>query len=383
MGFSVQCKNVFWLENVFELFCNVQIIPTLSMSLESQFNALTRLFIIISVLLFIVTGFQTSFTFLIFSILFIIILYYIQKKMANNQTENYEHPSMMWKNNITSSPPSYDSNHIQTAQANHINKMMLPVEWANTNCYSNNSTSNVNKDFSYLCNEYSLDYLSKQNQKLIGKPHPKTFITPIIAPRAFDSDVWRDNEFVHPHGINRKKQHYEYESGYKSCEEPINIKSVRFEFPYEINDNCDDVYNREYNSKNNKHDQYDFYSNKREHAISRSNKHDSHYKQVDTLNFRQYDMANFESLNTQADLQSKNFVGMPDISRSNLDFAKNSNLYNHFINENEYEPANMREFAEKSFLYHQLEHRNNISESLMYKKNIEASIRNKYPMRRF
>ena len=103
----VSCtKNKFWLENPVQLFCSYDLIPLDSMSLSEQMNALSRLVFFVSIILLLL-GFKQSILFLLISLVFIIIIYYIQKmKHIQKLSENYTRPHFigekpvmdLWKN---------------------------------------------------------------------------------------------------------------------------------------------------------------------------------------------------------------------------------------------------------------------------------------------
>ena len=88
---TLRCqKNKFWLENVTNLICSLSVIPLTGMSLAEQMNALTRLVLGIFTILLLL-GFRFSLLFLLLAILFIIILYYIQRnQMEKFRAEHYE-----------------------------------------------------------------------------------------------------------------------------------------------------------------------------------------------------------------------------------------------------------------------------------------------------
>ena len=71
-------KEKFWLEDPKYLFSILKIIPKENMSLESQMNSLTRLVVCVFLILYLL-GYKQSFLFLLLSLFFIIILYYLQK----------------------------------------------------------------------------------------------------------------------------------------------------------------------------------------------------------------------------------------------------------------------------------------------------------------
>ena len=78
-------KNKFWLENPINILCSIDVIPLDDMSLAEQMNCLTRLVIIIFFILTFI-GYEQSLLFLLLSLLFIIILYYIQRNHMDRET---------------------------------------------------------------------------------------------------------------------------------------------------------------------------------------------------------------------------------------------------------------------------------------------------------
>ena len=85
-------KNKFWIENIANLFCEFTLIPLDGMSLSEQMNALSRLVIIIFLVLLLL-GVRFSILFLLLSLLFIIILYYIQRNNMERFNAEYYTPN--------------------------------------------------------------------------------------------------------------------------------------------------------------------------------------------------------------------------------------------------------------------------------------------------
>ena len=82
-------NNDFWLENPLVLFRNIEkIVPLKTMCLEEQMNSLTRITLFTALILFLVKP-KSSIIFLIVSLLFIIIVYYIQKQDMEKYIEEY------------------------------------------------------------------------------------------------------------------------------------------------------------------------------------------------------------------------------------------------------------------------------------------------------
>ena len=72
-------NSIFWLENPVTLCKSGTIIPKHHMSKEDQVNSITRLVIFIFLIMYLL-DIKHSFLFLLLSLFFIIILYYLQKK---------------------------------------------------------------------------------------------------------------------------------------------------------------------------------------------------------------------------------------------------------------------------------------------------------------
>lgn len=88
-----QCSRKFWLENPTNLFCSPNLIPSQHMSNETQFNAITRLVLIVSIVLYALNYKYTS-IFLLLSLMIIICGYYFTKNRENftpyNKSMSYQ-----------------------------------------------------------------------------------------------------------------------------------------------------------------------------------------------------------------------------------------------------------------------------------------------------
>ena len=215
MNLQQKRDKKFWLENISDLFSNTQIIPVPEMSLEEQLNALTRFVIIIFLCMIIFGNLKMSFIFLILSLLFIIILYYIQKNTMRNK-ENYE-----YNPETKTAPKNIPINHLSNSCNDNsnclsTNTVFLPTDM---NAITQDYLRCKNKTRQPQCNDESIisfgkDYVS-DNQKLVGKANPKTLIPPIITPPLADLDYWRANNLINHSHINTESQHDEYLSGYQ------------------------------------------------------------------------------------------------------------------------------------------------------------------------
>ena len=171
-------KNKFWIENIANLFCEFTLIPLDGMRLAEQMNALSRLVIIIFLVLLLI-GVRFSILFLLLSLLFIIILYYIQRNnMERFKAEHY------------------------TPIRNQVSS--LSSEKAAKITYGcSNSRKFCNDEI--LLDGYKGDpgWMS-ENQKLVGQPNPKTKIQPVIVPPIADLDYWRGTNLVTCPQINQQ-----------------------------------------------------------------------------------------------------------------------------------------------------------------------------------
>ncbi|MDB4413293.1 hypothetical protein N9189_02090 [Pirellulaceae bacterium] len=216
-------KDMFWLHDLLVLFRvnggmrgmrDISIVPMSGMSLEEQLNAATRLILIVFVIILIAFRPVYSIIFLVVSLVFIIILFYIQSRRMNI-VENYQ-PMQP----VRVARPT-------TAQINyHIDTNRLP-----TSKFGNNLTAkhtNVDKcgyvkrnpnslrfydDWKKL--EYNENYKSP-NQALVGPPHPRTKTKPIIVAPAVDLSFWKNDDLVTFPWINRETNVDLYQSGFVS-----------------------------------------------------------------------------------------------------------------------------------------------------------------------
>lgn len=184
-------KHKFWVENISELFNSLDIIPIENMTFNEKLNSISRLFIIISISMFLL-NFKNSSKFLIFSLLFIIIIYYIKKNKMETYKENY--------NPKTSLKPN----------------MFKPL--------SDQARLFCNDEKLLSPNYPSANNLISKNQRLAGPPNPKTKIQPVIVPPSHDLEYWKANNLITHSHINTETEEDIYQSGYyvsTNCENNI------------------------------------------------------------------------------------------------------------------------------------------------------------------
>lgn len=209
-------KEKFWLEDPKYLFSILKIIPKENMSLESQMNSLTRLVVCVFLILYLL-GYKQSFLFLLLSLFFIIILYYLQKtKMTTRENflDTTSKVAVPLNNpNITKNQPSLNSTPPSLDYIYKTDKLF--------NDFINQERYTVQKFPSYYSQQIEKEtviepdqsYLSK-NQNLVGGANPKTKVRPVVAPPTHDWEYWRGNDFVFPNTINERSVQDYYSSGY-------------------------------------------------------------------------------------------------------------------------------------------------------------------------
>ena len=223
-------SNVFSNENTSEFFYDFK-----------QFNYITRIIISIFFIILSIDTFM-SFIFLIFSLLFLIIVYYIKKKIAINK--------MIKSPILTVSNPNFNqvNTRVNLNKNTRLNAVNLNTLNNNIKDFDNDFSSNdkstqlalsiIDNNFKkgsrFYCNDEILidpnNYVSK-NQALAGPANPKTLIAPVIAPPPMDLDHWRSNNLINHSHINTASQIDTYLSGYEvsSCCAPGNTLIENYE----------------------------------------------------------------------------------------------------------------------------------------------------------
>lgn len=196
-------QQKFWTDDLTVLFKNnkgIDFVPCTEMSLEEKMNTMTRLGVVI--FLFILP-FNPKFGFLFISLFLtaIIILYYYQKNKASPKQK-------MTKENYT-------------VQSKPMSAQMYRVTYKNDDIKIENNKVVVNSPSAYrFCDDDVIldvnapNYMSI-NQRLVGKPNPKTLIPPVMVPPCMDLDYWRANNMVTISSINSQTQEDAYQSGFQ------------------------------------------------------------------------------------------------------------------------------------------------------------------------
>ncbi len=216
-------ETKFWLENMKFLFCSAQIVPLSNMNLEDQMNSLSRMVLIMFILFFLI-NWKSDIIFLIISLIFIIILYYIKKGMIRENFQKFEQPPKTYLKEEfgptfsgygpTLGPPVHEQNAMKNIRG-------VPIPTGNSGTKGVQIETNPFTACRFCDDELSLDNCvfnnpnyESLNQKLAGGPNPKTLVMPIIVPPIADTEFWKPNDFVIPRAINSESNVELYQSGY-------------------------------------------------------------------------------------------------------------------------------------------------------------------------
>ena len=202
-------ENKFWVEDICSLFTNVQLVPLDGMTLYEQFNAITRIVIIVFMILSLF-GYENSTLFLLFSLLFITIIYYIQQNIIKMvTTENYKHSDRNPKTHFG------DLNILRTSVYDQNNTIADIEPERNNMSYRDDSRKIITA-----------------HNMLSGKPNPKTDIAPVIAQPSHNLDHWKATNLISHSAINTESNHNLTQSGYivtnssnKNYKRPNNIQA--------------------------------------------------------------------------------------------------------------------------------------------------------------
>lgn len=174
----------FWAKNPLILLDSFEVIPSDNRTKIENLNSITRMVLLIFIVL-LLSEHKHSFLFLIIS-LFMIIIAYIQIKEKKEMKESY-------------TPKKCNT-------YRRVNKV------STQNC--NNIEGVQDKILTFDCENPS------PNQRLVGKPNPKTLEPIVMIPRTTDLDHWRNNNYTTHSGINEQSQFDAYRSGYAKLETP-------------------------------------------------------------------------------------------------------------------------------------------------------------------
>ena len=215
--------SAFWLENLGALFGSTQLVPHTQMSLAEQLNCVTRLLLICCVIMWLF-NFNYGLYFLLISLAFIIIIYYIQR---NTMRRCNEEPAKT-RENYQNLPQRVSV--VNYTPSSIVNRSSSIVKDTRTDSFVINS----GEPLPFCNDEMSLENLGVEPHKTIAvgmnqrlakgqsdlSAHPATFIPPVVIPPAYDLESWKDNNLIVFSAINSPGAQQEmYLSGYaeSSC----------------------------------------------------------------------------------------------------------------------------------------------------------------------
>lgn len=205
--------NTTWFQGLSNLFCSKNLLPMSNMSLEEQINAITRIVLVIFIII-LLFDLKCSMIFLIVSLVFIIILYYLQRNMMEKfKTESFKE--------LSSDPDDNSKNP----------KYQVPPKPKVSYIYANCEYDLQPKQKPLFCDD-RVDAYSRasMNQNLAGKPNPKTLIQPVSVTPAFDVNWRATNDTVEFKGNNNREGVYDlFQSGYKSIDDIENEDGGSYE----------------------------------------------------------------------------------------------------------------------------------------------------------
>lgn len=221
------CNERFWVEDPRELFCNISTVPDYSTSINIQLNALTRLVVLIAIFLLLVNK-TLSLVFLFVSILFIILIYYIQRDMSNktrsnktlyNIVENYD----VSENSRCKITKTVDDHNLFAHKIDNnikFNELLSQPEECGQYTHLNKPSSNGYIE-QFPPAEYDQVINPTLNQRLVGGANPKTLIAPPVLHPITDLDHWRRDNTVNHSRINSAGYHDLQLSGYEVGKLPV------------------------------------------------------------------------------------------------------------------------------------------------------------------
>lgn len=208
-------KNKLWLEYIPNFFCSTSIIPLDGMTLAEQMNALSRLVLVVFLILSLFS-IKNSVLFLVLALLFIIILYFIQKKqMETFRSEHYKPPQKQSYPSpsgpggcglkLSSTRGLVFDNPTSKFYCDDFESMDTLRTGAQASARPGSNKGGVYNNPNYV----------SLSQRLAGKQNPRTLIPPVIVPPAADLSYWAGNNLATFPQINSESNIDVYRSGYQ------------------------------------------------------------------------------------------------------------------------------------------------------------------------
>ena len=190
--------NTTWFQGISNLFCSKDLLPLSSMTLEQQINCITRsvLIIFIIIMLFDV---KCSIVFLVVSIIFIILLYYLQRSAMTNKEEQFK---------VDDKPDPEDNSRNPKYQVPPRPKVNYYYDY-----------ENQPEKLLYCDDKVDQIKTVSINQRLAGNPNPKTMIAPVSVQPSHDSNWRATNLTVRNNNLQRENVKDWFQSGYMSIDD--------------------------------------------------------------------------------------------------------------------------------------------------------------------
>ena len=176
----------FWIDNI---ITSISKFIYTNLNTEKSFNVILQVIFGIFLILLLINC-KYCYIFLLFSLLFLIVIYYFRKNKMYKHKENFEFSKLSSTEKKNINGKMYKETLIETPE---------PIPFCNDYVSIDPQTSTT----------YGL------NQRLAGKANPKTNISPVVLPPIYDLDYWKDNNMIQFSAINTKgAQEDMYLSGY-------------------------------------------------------------------------------------------------------------------------------------------------------------------------
>ena len=194
--FGIQCKDKFWIKNPKELVCSASLLPYNTDSKAGKMNALTRLVLIITLILYL-GGYKQAPMFGMLSLVLIVVGYFMTQKDAT--VEGFE---------------------ICDGSKGPTRCKPIPSTMGVSDRLCGSTSGDTSRRFCGDCRVVTPNQsFTSSNERLHGPPNPKTLTAPMIAPPIAAEEYWRTNDLVVPSGINRETNTDLYGSGYRTVDD--------------------------------------------------------------------------------------------------------------------------------------------------------------------
>lgn len=218
--------NLFWLENVGNLFSSGSLVPKTVDSFEEQMNSISRLIIVLFVFLLVFYSSKSAITISCFLLVIVICSYYFGKIFTPRQVkEAYGNVPSIHEPVIP--PPTLTATNNMVITPTYNQTARYKTKLPDTGTVSLNTKDGnhqlidgrVSSTWQYQDNPIETTF--GDNQSLVGRPNPKTMVQPIIPSPAYANEVWQLNDFVIPTGINDQKRQELFTNGYISTGDTV------------------------------------------------------------------------------------------------------------------------------------------------------------------